>query len=198
MPEPPHARHILLSLRVQIQRTLADTNLGKWAQLLQYSVPYWPYKQHPALRLLRRKSFTGSWHLNVSPPHFVIYVCVNLRTGADHTNTRQQRVRKHYTDAHARTDSATFQSRDGIRGLGNHTCPVYRNTFSDGSAERAWWSELKKWVVNDAPPGICESNTSNKVRSYLSHRILSALREIQVAKKTERLLTSESTRVHTA
>ena len=56
-PEPLHATHILLALRIQIQRALADTNLGKWAQLLQYIIPYWPYKQHPALRLLRRKAY---------------------------------------------------------------------------------------------------------------------------------------------
>ena len=43
MPETPRARHILVSLRVPIERALADTALGKWAQRLQYSVPYRPY-----------------------------------------------------------------------------------------------------------------------------------------------------------
>ena len=130
--------------------TLADTTLGKWAQLLQYSVPYWPYKQHPTLRLLRQKSFTGTWHLNVSPPHFIIYVCVNLRTGAVYvgqtTRTPVQRLRKHYTDAHARTDSATFHSLIPLTDFANWvTIPVpYTETlFQTGLAERAWWSELK-------------------------------------------------------
>ena len=39
------------------------------------------------------------------------------------------------------------------------------------------------WAVNDVPLGIGESDTRNKVRSYPSHRILSTVREIRVAKK---------------
>ena len=136
------------------------------------------------MRLVRRKSFTGSWHLSVSPPHFVIYVCINLRTGAVYigqtTQTPVQRLRKHYADAHARTDSATFHSLILLTEFADWVPIPVQHTetlFQTGLAERAWWSELKNLAVNDVPPGICESDTSNKVRSYLSHRILLALRE---------------------
>ena len=115
------------------------------------------------------------------------------------TQTPVQCLRKHYTDGHARTDIATFHSLILLTEFVDWvTIPVqYTETlFRTGSAERAWWSELKKWAVNDVAPGISETDTSNKVRSYLSHHILCALKEIGVAKKPKRFCTSQSATVN--
>ena len=79
---PPHSKHIFWGLQFQMKSALQAVNLGRWAGLMQTSIPYWPYTSLPALRVLRRKSHVGEWYVHVPPLAFLVYVCVNLRSGA--------------------------------------------------------------------------------------------------------------------
>ena len=53
-PPPPHREAILAALQYQMHRALGDTNLGQWAELMQASIPFWPYTALPSLRAVRR------------------------------------------------------------------------------------------------------------------------------------------------
>ena len=111
-PPPPHREAILAALQYQMHRALGDTNLGRWAQLMQASIPFWPYTTLSSVRAVRSKVHTNAWFIHVPPPHFVIYVCINLRTGAAHLGQTSQspiqRLHKHHTDTEAAVDCATF------------------------------------------------------------------------------------------
>ena len=168
---PPQSKHIFWGLQFQMKSALQAVNLGRWADLMQASIPYWPYTSLPALRVLRRKSHVGEWYVHVPPPAFLVYVCVNLRTGAVYVGQTSQapiqRLRKHYCDARAGTHSASFHAQLLLTDISNWiTIPVqYCDTlFQAGLAERQWWADLHKWALNDIPPGISETDTPNKQR----------------------------------
>ena len=187
---PPHREAILAALQYQMHRALGDTNLGRWAELMQASIPFWPYTTLPSLRTVRRKAHTNAWFVHVPPPHFVIYVCINLRTGAVYVGqTGQspvQRLRKHHTDARAAVDCATFHKLLLTTNMSDWvTIPVQycESLFQAGMAERNWWSDLRHWAVNDIPPGISENNTSNTKRAYISSTVLHVLHELRQAKQ---------------
>ena len=57
---PPHREAILAALQHQMHRALGDTNLGRWAELMQASIPFWPYSTLPSLRTVRRKAHTNA------------------------------------------------------------------------------------------------------------------------------------------
>ena len=130
--------------------------MGRWAELMQASIPFWPYTALPSLRTVRRKVHSNAWFVHVPPPHFVIYVCINLRTGAVYVGqTGQspvQRLRKHHTDARAAVDCATFHKLLLTMNMSDWvTIPVQycESLFQAGLAERNWWSDLRHWAVND-------------------------------------------------
>ena len=169
-----------------MKRAPRNTNLGWWAELMQASIPYWPYSPLPSLRTVRRKAHTNEWYVHVPPPHYVVYVCINLRTGmlyvGQTSKSPVQRLRKHHTDARAGTDCATFHTLLLTTDIGDWvTIPVQycASLFQTGLAERAWWSDLRHWAVNDIPPGISENDTSNSKRAYITGTVLHVLQELQ-------------------
>ena len=164
---------------------LQAVNLGRWADLMQASIPHWPYTSLPALRVLRRKSHVGEWYVHVPSPAFLVHVCVNLRTGAVYVGQTSQapiqRLRKHYGDARAGKDSASFHAQLLLTDISNWvTIPVqYCDTpFQAGWAERQWWADLHKWALNDLPPGMSETDTPNKQRAYINSKMLHTLHKL--------------------
>ena len=122
-------------------------------------------------------------------PHFVIYVCINMRTGAVYvgqtTQSPIQRLRKRHTDARAVADCATFHTLLLTTDISDRiTIPIqYCETlFQAGLAERTWWADLRHWAVNDIPPGISENESSNKQRACITGTVLHVLQELRQAK----------------
>ena len=112
---------------------------------MQASIPCRPYTSLPALRVIRRKSHVGESYVHFPPPAFLVYVCVNLRTGAAYigqtTQAPVQRLRKHYYDARAGTGSAAFHAQLLLTDISNWiTFPVqYCDTlFQAALAEGQW------------------------------------------------------------
>ena len=71
----PTARcSIMCALRYQMQRALGAVNLGRWAELMQASIPYLPHDTLPTLRLICRKAHTSDWCVHVPPPGFLKYI----------------------------------------------------------------------------------------------------------------------------
>ena len=96
-----------------------------------------------------------------------------------------QRLRKHYCDARAGTDSASFHAQLLLTDISNWvTVPVqYCDTlFQTGLAERQWWADLHKWALNDIPTGISETDTPNKQRAYINSKMLHTLHELRQAR----------------
>ena len=188
--EPAHRGHILKAIMYQMRYALNETNLGRWAEILQASIPYWPYLTLPSLRMVRRKAYMDVWYVHVSPPHFVIYVCINLCTGAMYvgqtTQSPIQRLRKHHTDARAAAVYATFHTVLLTTDISDWiTIPVqYCETlFQAGVAERTWWADLRHWAVNDIPPRISKNECSNKQQAYITGTVLHVLQELRQAKQ---------------
>ena len=191
VPIPPHRDTIFSALLYQMQRALAETNLGRWAELMQASIPFWPFTKPPSLRTIWRKAHTNEWHVHLPPPQHVICVCVNLRTCAVYVGqTGQspvQRLRKHHTDARSAADCATFHKLLLTTNMADWVAiPVqYCSTLiQTGRAERTWWSD-RHWAVNDIPPGISQNDTSNSKRAYITGTILHVLQEL-IQPKQER------------
>ena len=119
-----------------------------------------------------------------------MYVYLNLRTGAAYigqtTQAPIQRLRKHYCNARAGTDNATFHAQLLLTDISNWiTVPVhYCDTlFQAGLAKRQWWADLHKWALNDIPPGIGENETPNKQRAYINSKMLHTLHELCQARE---------------
>ena len=152
---------------------------------MQARIPYWPYTSLPALHVIRGKSHVGEWYVHVPPPPFLVYVCVKLRTSAVYIGQTSQapirRLRKHYCDKRAGTNSATFHAQLLLTDISNWiTIPVqYCGTLlQTGAAERHWWADLHRRALNDIPPGISENDTPNKQRAYINSKMLHTLHEL--------------------
>ena len=133
---PPHREAILAALQYQMHRSLSDTNLGRWAELMQASIPFWPYSTLPSLRTVRRKAHTNAWFVHVPPPNFVIYVCINLRTGAVYVGQTGQSPDLAITQTpHRCTGSSGLchipQTAPHYKfvQLGHHSCAILRVSF---------------------------------------------------------------------
>ena len=92
MPIPPHRDAISSALLYQMQRALAETNLGRWAELMQASILFWPFTKLPSLRTIRRKAHTNEWYVHIPPPQYVIYVCLSTCVQALYMSDRQARA----------------------------------------------------------------------------------------------------------
>ena len=81
---PPHSDHFFRRLLFQMKQALRDTNLGRWARLMQSSTPFGPCTTLPSLRTIRRKAHTVDcqWFVHVPPPTFLVYACINSWTGS--------------------------------------------------------------------------------------------------------------------
>ena len=151
------------------------------------SVAFWPYLSLPSLRTVWRKSHVAEWLLNVPPPAFVVYVCINLHTGSLYIRqTSQAPIQRLHTDTRANTDNATFHHMLLTTNIADWVtipmqyCPTL---FQTGPAERTRWSDLKQWAVNDIPPGISDNDTRDSKWAYMHNTILHMLHELRHAQQ---------------
>ena len=114
-----------------------------------------------ALREVRRLSYVHHWRVSVTPPAFVIYAVYHITLGLLYIGQTHmapiQRLRKHMTDAAASVDGSSlhmYMQRADTEGWGIVVLEYVQGKWWAGVCERHWWFTLKRWAVNDVPPGI--------------------------------------------
>ena len=57
------------------------------------------------------------------------------------------------------------------------------DTWWTAVRERAWWWQLRRWVVNDIPPGIPDpaAGVTSSARGWMNQKVLRVLRELRSA-----------------
>ena len=120
----------------------------------------------PRLREARRVSYVHSWYISATPPSHLVYVVFHLYLSILYIGQTHlapvQRLRKHLTDAAAGVDNstllrlmATTDPDPADWGIG--VLQYVGDTWCTAVRERAWWWQLRRWAVNDIPPGISGS-----------------------------------------
>ena len=190
-PEKPRRTATCSALTRQIQFALDDKNLGKWALLQQCRVPWLPYDRHKGLREARRLSYVHSWYISVTPPSHLVYVVFHLYlsvlyVGQTHL-ARVQRLRKHLTDAAAGADNSTLHRLMATADSADWGIGVLQyvgDTWWAAVRERAWWWQLRRWAVNDIPPGIPDpaAGITSSARGWMNQKVLRVLRELRSAR----------------
>ena len=173
-----------------MQFALDDKNLGKWALLQQCRVPWLPYDRHKGLREARRLSYVHSWYISVTPPSHLLYVVFHLYQSVLYVGQTHlapvQRLRKHLTDAAAGTDNSTLHRLMATTNSADWGIGVLQyvgDTWWTAVRERAWWWQLRRWVVNDIPPGIPDptAGITSSARGWMNRKLLRVLRELRSA-----------------
>ena len=117
-----------------------------------------------------------------------VCVCVCVSTSVHCCDvgqtTQVRRLCNHQMDAHGHPFSSTFHSKILLTQFPNWVItPIQYTDRSFQAGLQAWCSELRCWMVNDVPPGRSGHCASNWVHAFISHKIISALSDIRVARR---------------
>ena len=136
---------------------------------------------------MRRLSFVHAWRVSVTPPYYLIYAIYHLNLGILYVGLTHivpiQRLRKHMTDALAGTDGASLHRimfPVEMAGCGIAVLEYVGTMWWAGIRERAWWFELRKWVVNEVAPGIPQEGKPS-ANHWHHQKVLQLLKEIKQA-----------------
>ena len=61
-----------------IQNADSESNLGRWAELLEYRIPHLPFQRNPLLRMIRASSHIHNWSLSTLVHGHVVYVIFHV------------------------------------------------------------------------------------------------------------------------
>ena len=188
--EKPRRTTTCSALSRQMQFALDDKNLGKWALLQQCRIPWLPYDRHKGLHEARRFCYVHSWYNTVTPPSHLVHVLFHtylsvLYIGQTHV-APVQRLRKHLTDAAAGVDNSTLHRLMATTDSADWGIGVLQyvgDTWWTAVRESAWWWQLRRWAVNDIPPGIPDPavGVTSSARGWMNQKVLRVLRELRSA-----------------
>ena len=131
-----------------------------------------------------------SWYISVTPPSHLVYVVFHLYLSVLYVGQTHlalvQRLRKHLIDAAAGTDNSTLHRLMATTDSADWGIGVLQyvgDTWSTAVRERAWWWQLRRWAINDIPPGIPDpaAGITSYARGWMNQKVLRVLRELRSA-----------------
>ena len=159
---PPQYQQLLCNSCSQaIQHADSESNLGRWAELLEYRIPHLPFQRNPLLRMIRASSHIHSWSLSTRVHSHVIYVIFHVHLFCLYIGRTEcalvQRLRKHWTIARSGSEDNPFYNMLLRTGIHHWTIAPLQFTDCEIKAcflERAWWFKWRKWALNACAPAI--------------------------------------------
>ena len=138
-----------------------ESNLGCWAELLEYRIPHLPFNKNPLLWMIRVCSHIHNWSLSTPVHGHMIYVVFHLHLFCLYIGKTEgplvTRLRKHWTTARSEAEESPFYNMLCRTGIHHWTITPLQWTDCDITLcflERAWWFKWKKWALNACAPAI--------------------------------------------
>ena len=144
-----------------IQHADNESNLGRWAEVLEFRIPHLLFNRNPLLRMIRAASHIHTWSLSTPLHGHVIYVIFHVHLFCLHAGRTEcalfQSLRKHWTTARSGFEDSPFYNMLLRTGIHQWTIATLQCTTCEITAyflERAWWFKWRKWALNACTPAI--------------------------------------------
>ena len=172
-----------------IHKADIDSDLGGWAELLEYRLQHLPYHRNPLLWTIRACLHFHELSISAPAHGHIIYVVFHTHLFCLYFGKTEDPLmkclRKHWTTARSGAEDSPFYSMLCRTGIHHWSIAPLQWTNCSVTAcflERSWWFKWKKWALNACALAIPSPHDQHSPAPQHTKRLGTVLRRLHTAR----------------